>query len=58
MTMPVLGLGATYTGMKWLPIMSRQTTNFRLVEVKNSGHFIAMEQPVFVADQIRSFMQE
>ncbi|MFC7556509.1 alpha/beta fold hydrolase [Pseudoroseomonas wenyumeiae] len=57
-TMPVLGLGATYTGMKWLPIMSRQTTNFRLVEVKNSGHFIAMEQPVFVADQIRSFMQE
>jgi pimeloyl-ACP methyl ester carboxylesterase len=56
--MPILGLGATYTGMNWLPIMSKQTTNFRLVEVKNSGHFIAMEQPVFVADQIRNFMQE
>lgn len=57
-TMPVLGLGATYTGMNWLPIMSKQATDFRLVEVKNSGHFISMEQPVFAADQVRSFLRE
>jgi pimeloyl-ACP methyl ester carboxylesterase len=57
-TMPVLGLGATHTGFQWLRIMEKQAMNFRLVEVKNSGHFIALEQPVFAAEQIQRFLRE
>lgn len=52
---PVLGIGATYTGYQWLQIMPKQATDFRLVEVKNSGHFISMEQPEFVVDQLKKF---
>ncbi len=56
-TMPVLGLGATYTGYEWLKIVDQQATDFRLVEVKNSGHFVVMEQPEFVAEQLRVFFK-
>lgn len=56
-TMPVLGLGATYAGYEALKIMDKQATNFRLVEVKNSGHFVVMEQPEFITQQLRAFFR-
>ena len=56
-TMPVLGLGATYTGYQWLKIMDKQATNFRLIEVENSGHFVVMEQPEFITQQLRAFFR-
>lgn len=56
-TMPVLGLGATHTGLNWLQITREQATDFKLVEVKNSGHFMLMEQPEFVTGQLLTFFR-
>ena len=55
LTMPVLGLGAEYTGYLWLQIVKKHAINFRLVKVEQSGHFMVLEQPAFVADQLVHF---
>lgn len=57
LTMPVLGLGAEYTGWNWLQIERNHATNFKLVKVENSGHFIVMEQPEFVVEQLLAFFR-
>jgi pimeloyl-ACP methyl ester carboxylesterase len=42
--MPVLGLGST--GYAWLQAaVTPRATNFRLVKIENSGHYIQEEQP-------------
>ena len=52
--MPVLGLGAT--GYTWLQAaVPPKATNFRLVKVENSGHFMQEEQPEFVAKSFVEF---
>ena len=55
LTMPVLGLGAAYTGYQWLQIEKKHATDFRLVKVERSGHFMVLEQPAFVVDQLVRF---
>ena len=52
--MPVLGLGST--GYTWLKAaVTPKATNFRLVKVENSGHFMQEEQPEFVARTLVEF---
>ena len=52
--MPVLGLGST--GYGWLKAaVTPKATNFRLVKVENSGHFMQEEQPEFVAKTLVEF---
>ena len=52
--MPVLGLGST--GYGWLrAAVTPKATNFRLVKVENSGHFMQEEQPEFVARTLVEF---
>jgi pimeloyl-ACP methyl ester carboxylesterase len=54
--MPVLGLGST--GYTWLKAaVTPKATNFRLVKVENSGHFIQEEQPEFVVKTLLEFFQ-
>ena len=54
LTMPVLGLGAT--GYEWLKAsLPSKVSNFKLVKVENSGHFMAEEQPAFVAEEMIRF---
>ncbi|MHA4844748.1 alpha/beta hydrolase [Flavitalea antarctica] len=54
LTLPVLGLGAT--GYGWLQAaVTPVTTNFTLIKVENSGHYIADEQPKFVAQELIKF---
>ncbi|MEH2394276.1 MAG: alpha/beta hydrolase [Nostoc sp.] len=55
LTMPVLGLGAEFTGYNWLQIVRKHATDFTLVKVERSGHFIVMEQPEFVTQQLVKF---
>ena len=56
LTMPVLALGAT--GYDWLKAsVTPKATNFRLVRVENSGHFIPEEQPQVVARLLAGFFQ-
>lgn len=57
LTMPVLGLGGEYTGWTWLQIERKHATDFRLVKVERSGHFVILEQPGFVAGQLISFFK-
>lgn len=54
-TKPILGLGAEYTGWKWLQITKKHATDVRLVKVEGSGHFIVMERPDFVTEQLLKF---
>ncbi|WP_219094243.1 alpha/beta fold hydrolase [Pseudomonas sp. UMAB-40] len=58
LTMPVLGLGAEHTGWHWLQITAQHATDFRLEKVEDSGHFIVMEQPEFVTEQLLNFFDE
>ena len=58
LAMPVLGLGAENTGWVWLQITRQHATDVRLTKVENSGHFIVMEQPDFVAQQLTSFFKD
>jgi pimeloyl-ACP methyl ester carboxylesterase len=52
--MPVLGLGST--GYTWLrAAVTPKTTNFQLVKVENSGHFMQEEQPEVVATLLGEF---
>jgi pimeloyl-ACP methyl ester carboxylesterase len=52
--MPILGLGST--GYTWLKAaLTPKATNFRLVKVENSGHFMQEEQPEFVARTLVEF---
>lgn len=53
--MPVLGLGAEYTGWHWLQITGKHAADFRLEKVEDSGHFIVMEQPEFVTERLLYF---
>jgi pimeloyl-ACP methyl ester carboxylesterase len=54
--MPVLGLGST--GYAWLQAaVPPVTTDFRLVKVEDSGHFIADEQPDFVTRALLEFFR-
>lgn len=57
LTMPVLGLGGEYTGWTWLQIERKHATDFRLVKVERSGHFVVMEQPEFVTAQLVNFFK-
>ncbi len=57
LTMPVLGLGGEFTGFTWLQIEKQHATDFKLVKVERSGHFIVMEQPDFVTGQLLSFLR-
>jgi pimeloyl-ACP methyl ester carboxylesterase len=52
--MPVLGLGST--GYGWLQAaVTPKATNFRLVKIENSGHFMQEEQPEVVAQLLIEF---
>lgn len=54
LTMPVLGLGST--GYGWLQAaVTPVATDFELVKVEHSGHYIADEQPAFVARALIAF---
>jgi pimeloyl-ACP methyl ester carboxylesterase len=56
LTLPVLGLGST--GYGWLQAaVTPVTTNFKLVKVENSGHFMPDEQPAFVAQELIRFFK-
>ena len=55
LTIPVLGLGSEHTGWIWLQITKQHAKNYTLVKVEKSGHFLVMEQPQFVADQLLVF---
>jgi pimeloyl-ACP methyl ester carboxylesterase len=55
--MPVLGLGST--GYGWLKAaVTPKATNFQLVKVENSGHFMQEEQPEFVTKTLLDFLKE
>ncbi len=52
--MPVLGLGST--GYGWLKVaVTPKATNFRIVKIENSGHFMQEEQPDVVAKLLLEF---
>jgi pimeloyl-ACP methyl ester carboxylesterase len=52
--MPVLALGGP--GYGWLKgVLSSKTTNLRVVQVENSGHFIPEEQPDFASRSLIDF---
>ncbi|MGA2685760.1 MAG: alpha/beta hydrolase [Verrucomicrobiota bacterium] len=54
--MPVLGLGST--GYGWLKAsVTPKATNFQLIKVENSGHFMQEEQPEFVAKTLDEFFR-
>ena len=54
LSMPVLGLGST--GYGWLKAsLPPKAADFHLVKVENSGHFMAEEQPEFVAKALLLF---
>lgn len=54
--MPVLGLGAT--GYGWLQSsVPPLASDFRLIKVENSGHFIVEEQPEFVTRALLEFLR-
>ena len=54
--MPVLGLGST--GYGWLKAaVTPKATDFRLVKVENSGHFMQEEQPEFVTKSLIEFFK-
>jgi pimeloyl-ACP methyl ester carboxylesterase len=54
--MPVLGLGST--GYGWLKAaVTPKASDFRLVKVENSGHFMQEEQPEFVAKSLVEFFK-
>ena len=54
--MPVLGLGST--GYGWLKAaVTPKATNFQLVKVENSGHFMQEEQPEFVTKTLVEFLK-
>lgn len=55
--MPVLGIGAEHAGFIWLKGLSNQATDFRLVKIADSGHFIVMEQPEAVAHHMLEFFR-
>lgn len=56
LAMPVLGLGST--GYYWLQAsVTPKVNDFQLVKVENSGHFMAEEQPAFVAESLRKFFK-
>lgn len=55
LTMPVLGLGAENTGWTWLQITRKHATDVKLVKVERSGHFMVIEQPQFVTEQLLAF---
>jgi pimeloyl-ACP methyl ester carboxylesterase len=56
LTLPVLGLGST--GYDWLKAsVTPAATNFKLVKVENSGHFMAEEQPEFVTRALIEFFK-
>ena len=51
---PVLALGAT--GYEWLKAsLPSKVNNFKLVRVENSGHYMAEENPAFVAAEFEKF---
>jgi len=54
--MPVLGLGAT--GYAWLQAaVTPKATNFRVVKIENSGHFLQEEQPEVVTRLLIEFFK-
>ncbi|MGH8653432.1 MAG: alpha/beta fold hydrolase [Gammaproteobacteria bacterium] len=55
--MPVLGLGAELTGYQWLQAVGRKASNFKLVKVEKSGHFVHVEQPQFITRQLIDFFR-
>ena len=56
LTMPVLGLGAT--GYGWLQAaLPPVASDFRVVRVPDSGHFVAEENPDFVIRALREFFR-
>ncbi|GAA4022411.1 alpha/beta hydrolase [Allokutzneria multivorans] len=55
-TIPLLGLtndSLEYDGLS--PVLPKQATNFRVVTVAGSGHYLAEEQPRTVVDELRRF---
>ena len=53
--MPVLGLGSYLTGYKWLQTVRNKASDFRLVRIDRSAHYIQEEQPDVVARELISF---
>lgn len=54
---PVLGLGAEHVGYEFLQVVELKATNFRLVKIENSGHFILIEQPDVVSRLLIDFFK-
>lgn len=56
LSMPVLALAGP--GFGWMQAsLPPRVTNFKLVKVENSGHFLAEEQPHIVAEELIRFFQ-
>ncbi|MEH2011672.1 alpha/beta fold hydrolase [Nostoc sp.] len=55
--MPVLGLGAEFQGYQFLRVVEPKATNFRLVKIENSGHFILIEQPDVISRLLINFFK-
>ncbi len=53
--MPVLGLGAEYTGYQWLQAVKPKAEDFRLEKIERSGHFLLAEQPELVTRLLVEF---
>ena len=55
-SVPLLGLVNDSLGYDGLsPVLPKQATNFRVVKVAGSGHYLAEEQPRTVVDELRRF---
>jgi pimeloyl-ACP methyl ester carboxylesterase len=56
LAMPVLGLGST--GYEWLEAsLPSKAIDVELVRVEDSGHYLAEEQPAFVAAELLRFFE-
>lgn len=55
--MPVLGIGAEFTGYQWLQSVKEKATDFELVKLEDSGHFVQIEQPERVARLLKDFFR-
>lgn len=56
LTHPVLGLASPGTLGMLSEALGEQAADARVVEVPGSGHYLAEEQPEFVADRLRAFL--
>jgi pimeloyl-ACP methyl ester carboxylesterase len=53
------GIGLASTGYFWMKatVTPAVASDFKLVKVENSGHFIAEERPEFVTQQLIDFFR-